>query len=275
MNEGIIEKVNDESAIPGCVHYLPHRAVIRNDRETTKVSVVFDASAKLPKSPSLNENPEITVYRFLRVVFRLICSPFLLNATVKHHASKYSTKWKYFVEKFLRDLYVDDSTSGFHTVFGAYDFYLKAKSMMRDAGFDLQKWASNTSELMKKIEMNETHDFTPIGKHSTRKVLGITWGIKSDEIIFDFNDLVAEAFEKITTKRSILSISSKLFDPLGLLSPITIQLKLLFQLICFDKLPWDQEMPDSISDKWLKLVCQLRTLNKLVIPRQNIKVIKD
>ena len=34
-------------------------------------------------------------------------------------------------------------------------------------------------------------------------------------------------------------------------------------------------MPDSISDKWLKLVCQLRTLNKLVIPRQNIKVLKD
>ena len=120
--------------------------------------------------------------------------------------------------------------------------------------------------------MNETHDFTPIGKNSTRKVLGITWDIKSDEIIFDFNDLVA--FEKITTKRSILSISSKLFDPLGLLSPITIQLKLLFQLICFDKLPWDQEMADSISDKWLKVVCQLRTLNKLVIPRQNIKVMK-
>ena len=60
-----------------------------------------------------SENPEITVYRFLRVVFGLICSPFLLNATVKHHASKYSTKWKYFVEKILRDLYVDDSTSGF------------------------------------------------------------------------------------------------------------------------------------------------------------------
>ena len=74
-----------------------------------------------------SENPEITVYRFLRVVFGLICSPFLLNATVKHHASKYSTKWKYFVEKFLRDLYVDDSTSGFDTVFAAYDFYLKSK----------------------------------------------------------------------------------------------------------------------------------------------------
>ena len=72
-----------------------------------------------------------------------------------------------------------------------------------------------------------------------------------------------------------MSVSSKLFDPLGLLSPITIQLKLLFQLICSDRISWDQEIRDSISDKWLKLLRQLRTLNKLVILRQNIKVIKD
>ena len=103
-----------------------------------------------------SENPQITVYHFLRVVFGLICSSFLLNAIVKHHASKYFTKWKYFVDKCLRDLFVDDSTSGFDTVFTAYDFYLKAKSMVHDAGFDLRKWAWNSSELMNKIKMNET-----------------------------------------------------------------------------------------------------------------------
>ena len=173
----------------------------------------------------------------------------MLNAIVKHHASKYFTKWKYFVDKCLRDLFVDDSTSGFDTVFTAYDFYLKAKSMIHDAGFDLRKWTSNSSKLMNKVEMNEAHDFTPIGKNSTRKVLGITWDIKSDEIIFDLSDLVAETFKRITTKKSILSISSKRFDSLGL-SPITIQLKLLFQLICSDKISWDQEIPDSISNKW-------------------------
>ena len=80
-----------------------------------------------------SENPHITVSRFLPVVFGLICSPFLLNITVKHDASKYFTKWKYFVDKVLCDLYVDVSTSGFDTVFAAYDFYLKAKSMMHDA----------------------------------------------------------------------------------------------------------------------------------------------
>ena len=132
---------------------------------------------------------------------------------------------------------------------------------------------SNSSELMNKIEMNETHDFISIDKDPTQKVLGITWDIKNNEIIFDFNDLVAECSTRITTKRSTLNISSKIFDPPGL-SPITIQLKLSFQLICSNKIPQDQEIPDSISEKWLKLVQQLQTLNKLVIPRQNIKVIK-
>ena len=64
-----------------------------------------------------SKNPQITVYRFSRVAFGLICLPLLLNATVKRHASKYFTYWKHFVDKFLHDLYVDDSTSGFDTVF--------------------------------------------------------------------------------------------------------------------------------------------------------------
>ena len=55
LNEGILEKVKDKSAIAGCAHYLPHHAVICSDIEVTKVRVVFDAPANLPKSPSLNE----------------------------------------------------------------------------------------------------------------------------------------------------------------------------------------------------------------------------
>ena len=39
----------------------------------------------------------------------------------------------YFVDKFLRDLYVNNSTSRSDTVFTAEDFYPKAKSMMHDA----------------------------------------------------------------------------------------------------------------------------------------------
>ena len=53
LKMGIVERALDD-AIPGEVTYLPHRCVIRDDKETTKIRIVFDASAK-SKGPSLNE----------------------------------------------------------------------------------------------------------------------------------------------------------------------------------------------------------------------------
>ena len=53
MELGIIEEVT-EIAEMGEVTYLPHRAVIREDKQITKLRVVFDASAK-NVGPSLND----------------------------------------------------------------------------------------------------------------------------------------------------------------------------------------------------------------------------
>ncbi len=56
--QGIVEKVDNpvEESVPGVTHYLPHQAVVREEAITTKVRVVYDASAKVkPKSPSLND----------------------------------------------------------------------------------------------------------------------------------------------------------------------------------------------------------------------------
>ena len=56
LKEGIIEKVaDDDYGVVEKTHYLPHRAVVRCDKETTKVRVVFDASAKNGNEPSLND----------------------------------------------------------------------------------------------------------------------------------------------------------------------------------------------------------------------------
>ena len=70
---------------------------------------------------------KIVIYRLLRVVFRLTISPFLLNATIRHHLSKCIQFERNFVEKFLEDLYVDDTTSGTKSTEEGKEFYVKTK----------------------------------------------------------------------------------------------------------------------------------------------------
>ena len=55
LESGVVEEVRQDQVLePGNVHYLPHRGVVRLDRDTTKVRVVYDASSKV-FGPSLND----------------------------------------------------------------------------------------------------------------------------------------------------------------------------------------------------------------------------
>ena len=51
---GIIEAILDEGP-PSNVHYTPHHAVVHRGKSTTKVHVVYYASAKIANSPSLKD----------------------------------------------------------------------------------------------------------------------------------------------------------------------------------------------------------------------------
>lgn len=54
LANGIVEVVDDPSSTDGDrTHYLPHHAVVRQDKATTKLRIVYDASART-SGPSLN-----------------------------------------------------------------------------------------------------------------------------------------------------------------------------------------------------------------------------
>jgi len=54
LTAGIIEMVDQTDETASKTHYLPHHAVVRRDKETSKVRIVYDASAHV-KGPSLND----------------------------------------------------------------------------------------------------------------------------------------------------------------------------------------------------------------------------
>ena len=64
------------------------------------------------------------------------------------------------------------------------------------------------------------------------KVLGVKWDPRTDKLIFDFNSLLNSIAGKTPTKRNIIGVCARIYDPLGFLSPFTVQIKILFQEIC-------------------------------------------
>ena len=64
---------------------------------------------------------------------------------------EYSYLYRDDILQFLPNLYMDDSTTGKETEEEALDFYLVCKSLMKEGGFNLRKWLSNSEFLQKKM----------------------------------------------------------------------------------------------------------------------------
>ena len=64
-----------------------------------------------------------------------------------------------------------------------------------------------------------------------QKVLRIPWDTKSDNFQFEPSSIVkaAEEVGDVITKRKILSISARIFDPIGFLAPTNLLLKIIYQ----------------------------------------------
>ena len=86
---GIIEEVKTEidDKFSADVHYLPHHAVLRRDRETTKVRVVYDGSAKSPgNNYSLNDCLQVgpnLIPQLFDVLVKFRSDPIALTADIE------------------------------------------------------------------------------------------------------------------------------------------------------------------------------------------------
>ena len=84
IERGVVERVESEGEV-GNTYYMPHTAVVRDDRETTKTRIVFDASAK-QKSTSLNDILEKGVPKYtdlFSILMRLRVHQIVLFADIE------------------------------------------------------------------------------------------------------------------------------------------------------------------------------------------------
>ena len=71
------------------------------------------------------------------------------------------------------------------------------------------------------------------------KIVGVKWCFTKDVLLFEMEQVATAASRCKPTKRSVVSVAARFFDPLGFMSPTVIKLKAFVQQLCTLKLAWD------------------------------------
>ena len=307
LNKGVIEKVGCESDSL-IKHYIPHHAVVNPAKATTKVRVVYDASAKSkPENKSLNEclyrgpillqnltgillrfrlnkialvadiekaflqiglqdeakdvtrffwlkdkdtlgvENNIEMYRFCRVPFGIISSPFLLAATIDHHLKNCNNDEG---ETIRENIYVDNVITGTQSIQEAVHLYNVSKQIFKGAAMNLRDWMSNSQEVLNEIPLWDR------ANRENMKVLGLTWFVKED--LLALNSQIRD--ENTLTKRTVLRQIASIYDPLGLYSPVTLRGKLFLQDLWNQRIAWDKHLTEQDKIQWFAIHKDLKVL---------------
>ncbi|KXJ09822.1 hypothetical protein AC249_AIPGENE28307 [Exaiptasia diaphana] len=132
------------------------------------------------KSPT--ESPK--VYCMTRVTFGIVSSPFQDIATVHHHCSINADKYPDASKEVQENMYVDDLLTGADDVDKAYTLHKELCSLMKNGGFELVKWYTNSKQLCDLIDP-DLRGTAPLVQVKTKeeplKSKGIQWDEPLDE----------------------------------------------------------------------------------------------
>ena len=234
------------------------------------------------------ESPEIKLLRFTRVVFGVNASPFILNATIRHHVNTCMLNDNALALELLKSLYVDDFVSGAKDVNNAFSLSKEIKLCLKSGGFNMRKWNSNSASLLQSLKQDsafigdfainskecvqeEDESFSKSvfkqGTEKEQKVLGMLWNPNQDELIYDLTKILEGVDVQPATRRLILSTATRFFDPLGLISPVILPFKIMFQKLCKAQRDWDELVDTELNQEWLSTLSDLRLAGRVSFKR--------
>ncbi|XP_054706599.1 uncharacterized protein LOC129216409 [Uloborus diversus] len=301
LRQKIIEPVINTDEEDEVKFYLPHREIIRKDRETSKLRIVFDASSHDSNCLSLNDclhiGPNLYSeifdillrFRFHPIAYTTDMKQAFLPISLKEEdrnvtrffftddpsdesiAPQYTEKYPV-TTKFLNDnIYVDDIICSLASVEEALSHTLESIVIFEDASLSLHKWRTNSKtlrELWKKHGVISSDNAESLKEENmTYKVLGIAWDNLKDILYFDVGDLVKFVSRRTDTKRYVLQVIGRIFDPIGILGPFTVRIKCLMQQIWALRIDWDDRLPEDLSSLWRSWCEEVSQLTEISIPR--------
>lgn len=217
--------------------------------------------------PNNDLNEDFCVFRMKVHLFGGSWSPsccnFALRRTAFDHASEYPPD---VINSVLHNFYVDDFLKSVQDEDSGIMIAGKVTSLLKQGGFKLRKWISNSKMIMDSIPKEDRieteHVNLDYGTPSVERVLGVIWSIKEDA--FKMQITVSD---KPLTRRGILSMVCSLYDPYGFVAPFTLIAKILIQDLTVRKLGWDEELSDTERSRWTKWKNELSVLENFKTER--------
>ncbi|KRX34965.1 hypothetical protein T05_8253 [Trichinella murrelli] len=260
LDGGWAEKVDGTSGPPGRTWYLPHHAVHQHNQGKTKCQVVFDGSAEwngtslnncLDPGPKLQ--PDLVAVR-LRPEDRDVCRFLWQERDCGAPVMVYRLTRVGFsltCSPFLAMLVVRHHAQRRGNIDALTD------RVLSDMYVDELQW----------------NDVSSTDEDCLWKTLGLHWNRHRDNLTFvPITDIHPERHD---SKRQLISLASRLFDPLGCLAPFTIRAKRLLQSHWLKGLDWDDQLPIDINSVWCQWNRELDTLESVRVPRALMVTARD
>lgn len=210
----------------------------------------------------------IETYELLTVTYGLTPSSFLATRTLKQLALDVRSEHPEASMVLENDLYIDDLISGTSSIDRAIILRNELEKVTEGGGFSLRKWVSNRFEVLEGLPMEKLGKGLEISfdliSTEHMKTLGVTWDPRSDQLSFNF-DVTSNVSH--WTRRSILSTIAKMFDPLGLISPVIVRGKIIMQKLALLQSGWDDLVPTQLVQEWEEFFNKLSLLSKVRINR--------
>jgi len=209
---------------------------------------------------------ELVEYELNTITYGLNCAPFLALRVLAAIADEDCVGHDAVRDALLRQTYVDDICVGADSTDDVLALQRDLTSVLSRSGLELKKWSSNCPAVLDAVPAS-ARATGPLPFDSSNgcgvKVLGLQWKPGEDS----FGCALQLDSSPIFTKRGVLSLIARIFDPLGLFAPATFYAKKIMQRTWFGKFGWDDPLPHDIKQEWAKFVESLSCLRPIQIPR--------